>query len=160
MAWLQLLAESTECLKEPLAEKIQCVNRTLGRTGVADAAVPIPTTFVLLPVGLTMLSEKNIKDTVQQIVLVAHSPSKVILFGSYARGDAVENSDLDLIVVERDIADQGAEQIRLVAAIGILPVDVDVLVYSEDEFEKRKNWCFTPVYWAHREGKVLHDGNS
>ena len=34
---------------------------------------------------------------------------------------------------------------------------VDVLVYSEPEFEKRTGWCSSPVYWAVRKGEVLYE---
>ncbi len=54
---------------------------------------------------------------------------------------------------------KGKEMIRLGGVLrGLnIPVDVDVLVYSEAEIEKRRNWCTTPVYGALREGKVLYD---
>ena len=46
-----------------------------------------------------MLTEATIKQAVQRIAAAAYAPIKVILFGSYARGDADEGSDLDLMVV-------------------------------------------------------------
>lgn len=104
-----------------------------------------------------MLTPAAIEEVVQRVVLAAHSPSQVVLFGSYARGEAREDSDLDLIVVEREIADIGEEMLRLQDAVGWPGVDVDVLVYSESEYEKRKDWCSTPVYWAAREGKVVYE---
>lgn len=52
-----------------------------------------------------MLTEFAIQQAARQIVSAANSPLKVILFGSYARGEANEGSDLDLIVVEREIPD-------------------------------------------------------
>jgi len=36
-------------------------------------------------------------------------------------------------------------------------VGVDLLIYPEAEFEMRRDWCSTPVYWAVREGKVLYE---
>lgn len=104
-----------------------------------------------------MLTEQAIQEAVRRLVAAAHAPLRVILFGSYARGSAGEGSDLDLLVVEREVPDTGAEMIRLGDALLDLEVGVDLLVYSEEEFNQRRHWCSTPVYWAIREGKVLYD---
>ena len=38
------------------------------------------------------------------------------------------------------------------------PTDDEVLlVLDEAEFDKYREWCSTPVYWAAREGKVLYE---
>jgi len=46
-----------------------------------------------------MLSHTALLDIIQKVIAVA-KPRKVILFGSYARGEAEEDSDLDLLIVE------------------------------------------------------------
>ena len=102
-----------------------------------------------------MLPHQTIQAAVDRIVAAAN-PTKVILFGSYARGEATEDSDLDLMVIEQDVLNVGEEIVRLRQAVGDVGIGVDVLVYSEQEFEKRREWCSSPVYWAAREGKVLH----
>ncbi|MGJ3254624.1 MAG: nucleotidyltransferase domain-containing protein [Elainellaceae cyanobacterium] len=45
-----------------------------------------------------MLSKTNIQEIANKVA-ECFSPEKIILFGSYARGDVHDNSDLDLLVV-------------------------------------------------------------
>ncbi len=104
-----------------------------------------------------MLTEQTINDAVGRVVAAARCPAKVIVFGSYARGDADENSDLDILIVEKNIPDHTGEYVRLRDAVGALGVGVDLLLYSEADFEQRRQWWTTPAYWADREGKVLYE---
>jgi predicted nucleotidyltransferase len=103
-----------------------------------------------------MVDERVLQQAVKRIVAAAR-PSRVILFGSHGRGDADAGSDLDLMVIKPQVPDRYAEMIRLHEAVGGIGVGVDVLVYSEAEVEKRRDWCTSPVYWALREGKVLYE---
>lgn len=104
-----------------------------------------------------MLQTEKIREALDWVISAASKPSKIILFGSYARGDTNEHSNLDVMVAEPIVADRAREMLRLQESIGWIGVDVDVLVYSEEEFEQRRNWCSTPVYWALREGKVVYE---
>jgi predicted nucleotidyltransferase len=96
-------------------------------------------------------------ETVQKAVdllLRAAPGSKVILFGSYARGQPRPDSDLDFMVVEPQVKDRYGEMVRLREALLDLDVAVDVLVVSAKVFEE---WAGTPntvIYEAAREGKV------
>lgn len=117
--------------------------------------------FFAAPYGLInlrqikMLAEPIIQEAVKRIVAAAH-PSQIILFGSYARGDADEGSDLDLLVVEPEVKNPGEEMMRLHKLLWSLNIAVDVLVCSREEFEKKRNWCSTAIYQASREGRVLY----
>ena len=53
-----------------------------------------------------MISEKTIQEAVERLVAAAN-PNKIILFGSYARGDATEDSDLDLMVIAHEVPNAG-----------------------------------------------------
>lgn len=106
-----------------------------------------------------MLDEVIIRSAVDRAVAAAHAPSKVIVFGSYGRGDADEGSDLDLLVVESEIPDRLAEYARIRGAIGrVAPgIGVDVLVCESKEFDRRSQVPSTVFYWANKEGRVLYD---
>ena len=102
-----------------------------------------------------MISEK----TIQQAALLlgeAAKPAQVILFGSYARGDAREDSDVDFLVIESEPHDKFNEMVRLRQVLRPLKIPVDVLVYSSAEIAMHQSSCTSAVYWALREGKVLY----
>jgi predicted nucleotidyltransferase len=40
-------------------------------------------------------------DKIIPIIVSIASPDKIILFGSYARGDNTEKSDIDLLVIKK-----------------------------------------------------------
>jgi len=105
---------------------------------------------------LWAITPKKTAEAVRRIVATAH-PVRIILFGSHARGDAGRDSDMDLLVVERDVPDRYAEMVRLHRALRGLILPVDILVIGEREFGE---WADTPgsVYCAaRREGKVLYE---
>lgn len=103
-----------------------------------------------------MISEHTIQQAVDRLVNAAN-PSKVILFGSYARGDANENSELDLMVIERELPNKFEEMIRLKQALRSLHIPVDVLVYSEEYVQEWGQLLGSALFWALQEGKVLHE---
>lgn len=92
-------------------------------------------------------------------VVQAFDPEKIILFGSWARGDFMESSDVDLMVV----ANTDLRYIdRIHKALKALPEDeavrygFDVLVYTPEEFEHlRRTRRF--VEQACEEGKILYE---
>jgi uncharacterized protein len=103
-----------------------------------------------------MISTEQIQQAVARLV-AASNPLKVILFGSYARGDATEASDVDLMVIERELPDKFAEMVRLRQVVRPLRIPVDVLVYSQDYVAEWGHLPGSVLYWALQEGKVLHE---
>ena len=106
-----------------------------------------------------MIDMETIREAAARLVAAATSPVRVILFGSYARGTADEGSDLDLMVIERDVPDRAAEYMRLMDAVGrVAPgVGLDLLIYPLSEYERRAQVPGTVLFAARTEGQVLHD---
>jgi predicted nucleotidyltransferase len=82
------------------------------------------------------------------------SGSRLIVFGSQARGTADAESDLDLLVVEPAVGDRFAEMVRLSAALGRRLIPADVVVMSAESFERQKAVANTLAWRAAREGQV------
>lgn len=102
-----------------------------------------------------MLDEQTLQEIVERIVAAAQ-PSRVILFGSYARGDADAGSDLDIMVIKPEVADKYSEMVSLHKAVGNVGLGVDVLVYSEAEYCRRSQVPGTVLYWARKQGRALY----
>lgn len=102
-----------------------------------------------------MVTEEKIEAAARLLADGARA-AQVVLFGSYARGDAREDSDVDFLVVEPVVEDRAREMVRLRRLLRPLRIPVDVLVYSA---EKVNRWGHQPgsaLYWALREGKLMH----
>lgn len=83
------------------------------------------------------------------------APSKVILFGSRARGDYLIDSDYDLLIVSDKFSKYDWHQ-RMVEVIKLTEgkFSLDVICLTEEEFEKRKKEL-SIVNEAVKEGVVL-----
>ena len=85
----------------------------------------------------------------------AFAPSRVIAFGSRVRGDALKDSDLDVIVVaEAFAAVPWLDRPVRVAEACDIRFGVELLCYSPEEYERKRSELGI-VQTAHAEGLVL-----
>ena len=96
---------------------------------------------------------ETIDQAARMLLEAAPQGSEVILFGSYARGNATAQSDLDFMVVEPLVTGARSEMVRLRQVLRPLHVPVDVLVVSREGFEAWKDKINNVVYEAAREGR-------
>jgi uncharacterized protein len=109
---------------------------------------------------VTAISEQVLEKVVQIIVDTAN-PEQIILFGSQARGEPRDRSDIDLLIVESEPfgaeRSRRLEMARLWRALASIPIPKDILVYSRDEVEYWRDSLNNVIAKALREGKVLYE---
>lgn len=96
-------------------------------------------------------------ETIRRIRTVIQ-PKRVILFGSAARGEMHENSDIDLlIVIPSGIHRRKTAQKIYRNMIGV-GFAADIVVVTEDDIEQYKGHPGMIIQQALREGRVLYAG--
>lgn len=99
--------------------------------------------------------QTQIDRMVKRIVKKFH-PDKIILFGSQARGDAGPDSDVDFLVVMPVEGSIREKRLEISLALPDLPISVDVIVTTPENFAWRKDIIGTIEWPAATEGKVLY----
>ncbi|MEO1132777.1 MAG: nucleotidyltransferase domain-containing protein [Cyanobacteria bacterium J06639_1] len=106
------------------------------------------------------LSEEILGKIVDGISRVV-SPSQIVLFGSYARGEAVESSDLDLMVVTRDRYDGKVSRRKqlgeIYRALSDIRIPKDILLFSEAEVGHWRTSTNHLIAEAYRDGKSIYE---
>lgn len=96
-----------------------------------------------------------VPDVVRQLV-ERFEPSRVVLFGSVARGDDGRESDIDLLVILPKLKGRHHNAaVAMLRSLRDLPVPVDLVVTDTAELDRRSR---TPgvVRVALREGVTVH----
>ncbi len=102
-----------------------------------------------------MLTEDEIKRLVRRIVNRVE-PYKVIVFGSYAKGNATKRSDLDLFVIKDTFLPMARRNEDIRSLLANLPIAVDVHVYTPEEVEEYGSEKYTFVHSVLKTGKVIY----
>jgi len=102
-----------------------------------------------------MVADELIQEIVTRLTEAAPG-STIILFGSQARGDARQDSDLDILVVEQEVQARRREMVRLSDVLRPLRVPIDIVVVSQRNFDEWRDLPGTIIHQAASEGRVLH----
>lgn len=109
--------------------------------------------------NMSLAKESNRKKMIREMVnrIVEHfDPEKIILFGSYARGEAGPDSDVDLLVVMPVQGSKREKQLEIRALLHGIQLAKDIVVSRPEDFDWRKDIVGTIEYPATKEGKVLY----
>lgn len=88
----------------------------------------------------------------------AYHPKEVYLFGSFAWGDADEQSNLDLLIIVDKSDEKPYKRTRKgIEALTGLNIAKDILVYTKEEFERLASDISTLCYKIKKEGIKLYE---
>lgn len=109
---------------------------------------------------MVRVSDKLIRQMADDIVKEV-APEKVILFGSWARGDGGDESDVDFLVIEREAfgphRSRRKEAARIWRCLSQYRVSKDILVYSSQDIQEGSKALHQVIAVALDEGKLLYE---
>ena len=85
------------------------------------------------------------------------NPVRIILFGSWARGEAQADSDIDLLVVLPTIEHKRQAAIEILRVLNGLPISKDVIVATPEEIQERGQVIGNILRPALQEGKIIYE---
>jgi len=100
-------------------------------------------------------------DAATEIIVKEVNPTRIVLFGSQARGDARDDSDFDLLIIVGD--DEEIDENRfailtsLYGKLSEIPYAKDLLLASEKEVADWQPSLNHPYGRAMREGKIIYE---
>ena len=102
-----------------------------------------------------MIDTRDIERVARRLGIAANA-EQVILFGSYARGDDREESDVDFMIVANSDLPRFKRSRELYQLFRPYPFGMDLLVYTPEEIERGKQSPVSFVSTVLQEGKVLY----
>ncbi len=103
-----------------------------------------------------MIETKQINDIVERIA-INYKPEKIILFGSYARGNFDEDSDLDFILIKDTNIPKPQRGLEVRKLFYGLALPMDFKIYTKTEFSEELSNQYSFLSSAIKESKVLYE---
>ncbi|HUV08019.1 MAG TPA: nucleotidyltransferase domain-containing protein [Spirochaetia bacterium] len=103
-----------------------------------------------------VLSQTGIDELVRQIV-DSFNPKKIMLFGSYARGDFHSGSDLDLCIIADSELDWFERNLAFKRKIHSEIPHIEAHIYTQAEWDKMLQEERPLALQILKEGKILYE---
>jgi len=100
-------------------------------------------------------SNKIVKRFIN-LIIKKFTLKKIIIFGSFARGDYHKGSDLDLIIVG-EFKERFIDRIGKIIELNDSDLEIDAMVYTEEEFQKMIQERRPFIEQALEEGIVVYE---
>jgi predicted nucleotidyltransferase len=97
-------------------------------------------------------------DKIIPIIVSQASPDQIILFGSYARGDNTEKSDIDLLVIKKGLKNglSVIDSIYMAFYENKIMIPVDLLAIDYDKYIKTNNDIGCIYKTIKEQGKIIY----
>lgn len=102
-----------------------------------------------------MIDKQEIKRVATEIGIAAQA-ERVVLFGSYAKGSAHHDSDVDLFIIAESELPRFKRSRMLYKLFRPYPFAMDLVVYTPQEVEKGKQSPISFVSRVLSEGEVIY----
>ena len=102
-----------------------------------------------------MIDERKI-DAIKDKIVTTVSPEKIILFGSYAKGENTDESDLDIVVIWDSGFNPHKRNLFLSRLFPGRNFSLDIFSFTKEEAERLKDVKGTILYEAFHHGKVIY----
>ena len=98
-------------------------------------------------------------DQVVNTIVSTVNPEKIILFGSYARGDYEKDSDIDLLVLKKGLKNERevANNLYLKFFNQKISVPIDIIAVDYDKYYQLNDDVGYIYKTIKREGKVVYE---
>ena len=101
------------------------------------------------------LSSEKLREIINRITDVVH-PERIIMFGSAARGEMDQDSDVDLLVIKSGEYNQNKLTKEIYINMIGIEQSVDVILATPEQVEKYKDINYLIIAPALKEGKEVY----
>jgi predicted nucleotidyltransferase len=102
------------------------------------------------------IDEQTMAEIVRRVTSVLRA-ERIILFGSAAADQMTPDSDIDLFITERNVADPWGKRLRVREALRGLNYRFDIILMARERFEETKGVIGGIAYPANRQGRVIYE---
>ena len=97
-------------------------------------------------------------DKIIHLIVSLVSPDQIMLFGSYARGDNTEKSDIDLLIIKKGLKKEREINNVLYRAFyeNKINIPIDLISIDYDKYNKIKNEIGFVYKTIAKEGKLIY----
>lgn len=102
------------------------------------------------------MEDEEILRAIVTKIAQAINPQRIILFGSWARGERGPHSDIDLLIIQESTLPRPQRYARVRRLFWGMGLPMDILVYTPQEFARFQSVPGSFTHTIAHEGKVLY----